>query len=195
MDLERAMTELEKLNASTQQAVLMAADAEAKGESARAAELNRTAEAFANQLITKEADIESLRALVMSSTEAAQQAKAAVAQNASQLQAKLSERQKLLSQLDQAQMAEQLSGAMEAMNAQVGEEVPTLNEVRDRIETRLARARGMSQLHGESVEGRMLEVQQAVANNQAQARLSEIRSKMGLTGSATESNAPTQAEG
>src|SRR5688572_3604479 len=70
MDLERGMTELGNLNASTQQAVLMAADAEAKGDTARAEELNRTAEAFANQLITKEADIESLRALVMSSTEA-----------------------------------------------------------------------------------------------------------------------------
>jgi phage shock protein A len=191
MDLERGMTELGNLNASTQQAVLMAADAEAKGDTARAEELNRTAEAFANQLITKEADIESLRALVMSSTEAAQQAKAAVAQNASQLQAKLAERQKLLSQLDQAKMAEQLSSAMESMNAQVGEEVPTLSEVRDKIETRLAKARGMSELQSESVEGRMLEVRQAVANNQAQARLSEIRSKMGLTAPAAE---PTQSE-
>ncbi len=181
MDLERAMDELEKLNASTQQALIMASEAEAAGDAERAAELTRTAEAFANQLIAKEQDVESLKALVLSATQASDQAKNAVAQNAAQLQRHLAERQKLLSQLDQAKMAEQLSSAMETMNAQVGEDVPTLEQVRDKIETRLAKAKGVTELQSESVEGRMLEVQQAVASNQAAARLSEMRSKLGLS--------------
>jgi phage shock protein A len=180
MDLERAMAELEKLNATTQQALLMAADAEAKGEADRAAELNHTAEAFANQLIAKEQDVESLRALVLQATQAADQAKAAVEQNAKELQRRLGERQKLLSQLDQAKMAEQMSQAMESVSATVGEDVPTLDQVRDKIETRLAKARGMAELQSDSVEGRMREVEIAVSANQAQARLSEIRSKLGL---------------
>jgi phage shock protein A len=185
MDLERAMAELEKLNATTQQALIMASEAEASGDTARTEELTRTAEAFANQLIAKEEDVESLKAMVLSAAQASDSAKNAVAQNAAQLQKRLGERQKLLSQLDQAKMAEQLSSAMESMNAQVGEDVPTLDQVRDKIETRLAKAKGMAELQSESVEGRMLEVQQAVASNQAAARLSEMRSKLGLAGAET----------
>jgi phage shock protein A len=180
MDLERAMVDLEKLNATTQQALIMASEAEAAGDTARTAELTRTAEAFANQLIAKEEDVESLKTMVLSATQASDQAKAAVAQNAGELQRRLAERQKLLSQLDQAKMAEQMSSAMETMNATVGDDVPTLDQVRDKIETRLAKARGMAELQSESVEGRMLEVQQAVASNQASARLSEMRSRLGL---------------
>jgi phage shock protein A len=185
MDLERAMQDLEKLNATTQQALIMASEAEAAGDTARVEELTRTAEAFANQLIAKEEDVESLKSLVLSATQASDQAKNAVAQNAAQLQKHLAERQKLLSQLDQAKMAEQLSSAMETMNATVGEDVPTLDQVRDKIETRLAKAKGMSELQSGSVEGRMLEVQQAVASNQAAARLSEMRSKLGLAAAPT----------
>jgi phage shock protein A len=106
MDLDRAMEDLEKLNRNTQQAVLMASEAEQSGDSRRAIELTQTAEAFANQLIAKEQEVETLRSMVMSTTQATEQAKAAVTQNAQQLQTRVAERQKLLSQLDQAKMAE-----------------------------------------------------------------------------------------
>lgn len=194
MDLERAADELEKLNANTQQALIMAAEAETAGDTERAKELTHTAEAFANRLIAKEEDVESLKSLVLSATQASDQAKAAVSQNAAQLQKRLGERQKLLSQLDQAKMAEQMSTAMETMNAQVGEDVPTLDQVRDKIETRLAKARGMTELQSDSVEGRMLEVQQAVSSNQADARLSEMRSKLGLAPAPTSTPGSAPAE-
>lgn len=199
MDLERAMEELEKLNATTQQSLIMASEAESAGDTDRVTELTRTAEAFANRLIAKEQDVESLKQLVLNATQAADQAKAAVAQNAALLQSKLGERQKLLSQLDQASMAEQMNTAMETMSATVGDDVPTLDEVRDKIEVRLAKAKGMAELQHDSVEGRMLEVEQAVASNQASARLSEMRSRLGLAAAtpAPESSpaAPEQAEG
>lgn len=194
MDLERAMQELEKLNATTQQSLIMASEAESSGDAARATELTRTAEAFANQLIAKEEDVEALKQQVLSATQSADQAKAAVAQNSAMLQKKLGERQKLLSQLDQAKMAEQMSAAMESMSATVGEDVPTLDQVRDKIETRLAKAKGMAELQSDSVEGRMLEVEQAVSSNQASARLSEMRSKLGLTSAPTADSAPAAAE-
>ncbi|MEX2619899.1 MAG: PspA/IM30 family protein [Egibacteraceae bacterium] len=194
MDLERAMQELEKLNATTQQSLIMASEAERSGDAARATELTRTAEAFANQLIAKEEDVEALKQQVLSATQSADQAKAAVAQNSAMLQKKLGERQKLLSQLDQAKMAEQMSAAMESMSATVGEDVPTLDQVRDKIETRLAKAKGMAELQSDSVEGRMLEVEQAVSSNQASARLSEMRSKLGLTAAPTAEAAPAAAE-
>jgi phage shock protein A len=193
MDLDRAMEDLEKLNRNTQQAVLMASEAEQSGDSKRTIELTQTAEAFANQLIAKEQEVDTLKSMVLSATRATEQAKAAVTQNAQQLQAKVAERQKLLSQLDQAKMAEQMNRAMESMSAEVGQDVPTLDEVRSKIETRLARAQGATELERESVGGRMLEVEQAAAASQASARLSEIRSKLGIAAPAT-AEAPRAAE-
>jgi len=181
MDLDRAMAELEKLNGSTQQAVLMADEATQKGDTQRANDMARTAEAFANQLLAKEQQVEGLKQLVLGSTQASDQAKQAVNQNAMRLQERLAERQKLLSQLDQAKMQEQMNAALASVSQTVGGEVPSLDEVRDKIEARYAKAKGHSELQADSVEGRMLEVEQATMNVEAQARLSEIRSKLGLS--------------
>jgi phage shock protein A len=125
------------------------------------------------------------------STQAADQAKAAVNQNARLLQEKLAEKQKLLSQLDQAKMAEQMNTAMASLTETVGGDVPTLAEVREKIETRYAKAKGMSEIQGMSVESKMLEVEQASVNFEAQARLSEIRSKLGIGDAAAEAQPAT----
>jgi phage shock protein A len=181
MRLNRAMEELEKVNSSARQAVLMADEATKQGDAAKATEYTRAAEAFANRLIASEKEVDGLKSLAMQTTQASDQAKAAVAQNSSALQKKLAERQKLLSQLDQAKMQEQMNKAMATLSETVGQDVPTLEEVRDKIETRYARALGTSELQGESVESRMLEVEQASLNTEAKARLSEIRSQLGLS--------------
>jgi len=59
--------------------------------------------------------------------------------------------------------------------------VPTLDEVRQKIETRYAKALGSAELQGDSVETRMLEVEQASADMEAQARLAELRTQLGLS--------------
>ena len=190
MRLNRAMEELEKVNSSARQAVLMADEATKKGDTDKATEYTRAAEAFANRLIASEKEVEGLKQLAMQTTQASDQAKAAVAQNSTVLQKKLAERQKLLSQLDQAKMQEQMNRAMASLSETVGQDVPSLEEVRDKIETRYARALGASELQGESVEGRMLEVEQASLNIDAKARLSQIRSQLGL---ASPESAPSEA--
>jgi phage shock protein A len=180
MRLNRQMTEYEKLTANTKQAVLMADDAAKRGDTTKAAEYGSAAEAFANRLIGLEHEIEETKSLALQSTQASEQAKSAVAQNSAALQQKLAERQKLLSQLDQAKMQEQMNTAMASIGETVGEDVPSFNEVRDKIEARYAKAKGMSELTGEAVENRMLEVETASMNIEAQTRLSEIRSQLGL---------------
>ncbi|HEX2698669.1 MAG TPA: PspA/IM30 family protein [Acidimicrobiales bacterium] len=178
--LNRAMGELEKTNASARQAVLMADEATKRGDPAKAAEYTRAAEAFAGRLIAVEKEVESLKAMSLQTAQASDQAKAAVAQNSAALQKKLSERQKLLSQLDQAKMQEQMNKAMAGLSETVGQDVPSLDEVRDKIEQRYARAVGHAELQGQTVEGRMLEVEHAAMDSEAQARLSQIRSQLGL---------------
>jgi phage shock protein A len=178
--LNRTMGELEKVNGNARQAVLMADEASKGGDAEKATQYTVTAESFANRLITLEREVEDLKQLHLQSTDAANQAKAAVQQNSTALQQKLAERQKLLSQLDQAKMQEQMNTAMASLSETVGQDVPTLNEVRDKIESRYARAKGMSELTESSVESRMLEVEQASMNSEAQARLAQIRAELGL---------------
>src|SRR5207253_5273491 len=116
------------------------------GNTSKSTEYNQAAEAFANRLVAVEREVESLKQLHLQTTEASDQAKAAVQQNSSALQQKLAERQKLLSQLDQAKMQEQMNKAMATLSETVGQDVPTLDEVRTKIEARYARALGASEL-------------------------------------------------
>ncbi|MFP5318887.1 MAG: PspA/IM30 family protein [Acidimicrobiia bacterium] len=185
MRLNRAMEELEKLNGLARQAVKMADDATKAGNAQKALEYTNSAEAFANRLIAIEQDVESLKTLHLQATQASDQAKAAVQQNSTMLQRKLAERQKLLSQLDQAKMQEQVTAAMNSLNQQVGAEVPTLDEVRAKIEARYAKALGTAELAGQSVENRMLEVEQAQMSSEAQTRLDAIRQQLGIAPAAT----------
>ncbi|MDQ2725137.1 MAG: PspA/IM30 family protein [Actinomycetota bacterium] len=180
MQLNRAMEELEKVSTSTRQALRMAADAGDRGDAQKSTEYNQTAEAFANRLIATENQVNDLKTMSLQTAQAAQQAKAAVQQNSSALQQKLAERQKLMSQLDQAKMQEQLNAAMGSLSATVDQDTPTLDQVRSKIEQRYARALGTSEVGGQGVEARMLEVEQAAMGSEAQNRLAEMRQTMGL---------------
>ncbi len=180
LKLDRAIEEYEKANASARQALLLSDQETRSGNTDKAASFTQAAEAFANKLINLEKQIDDLKKMLLDTTQAAEKAKQAVSQNSSALQKKLAEREKLLSALDQAKMQEQMNKAMAQLSETVGEEVPTFNEVRDKIEKRLAKAQATSDLTGASVDTKMLEVEQAQMSAEAQARLSELRSELGL---------------
>ncbi|HEX2141659.1 MAG TPA: PspA/IM30 family protein [Candidatus Limnocylindria bacterium] len=189
MRLDRAMEELEKVSANARQAVLMADEAQKAGDTAKVEEYTSAAESFATRLIAIEGEVEDLKQLALQSSQASDQAKAAVQQNATALQRKLAERNKLMSQLDQAKMQEQVNSAMASLSETVGDDVPTFNEVRDKIEARYAKAKGTAELTESSVETRMLEVEQAAANSEAQNRLAQIRSQLGIGPAASSGDA------
>jgi phage shock protein A len=180
--LNKRMTDLEKLNGNARQALVMADSAEKAGDPAKAAQLTSAAETIATQLIQVEKDVGDLKALVLQSTQAADQAKAAVQQNSRALQQKLGERNKLLSQLEQAKMQEQMNKAMTTLNEAVGDDVPTLNEVRDKIEARYAKAKAVAELSESTVDTSIREIEEATANIAAQDRLTELRAELGLEG-------------
>ncbi|MFW2335940.1 PspA/IM30 family protein [Ilumatobacter sp.] len=178
--LNGKMTELEKLNANARQALIMAADAQTSGDAGKATQYTNAAETIAGQLIQVERDVESLKSMVLESTEAADAAKAAVMQNSRLLQERIAEKSKLVSQLEQAKMQEEMNVAMDQLNETVGDDVPTLKEVEEKIQVRYAKAKAASELTEASVESRVLEVEQATANVEAQGRLSELRAELGL---------------
>ncbi len=180
--LNQKMGELEKLNANARQALIMASDAEKAGDTGKAQQYTSAAETIANQLIQTEKDVESLKTMVLESTQASDQAKAAVHQNSRLLQEKIAEKSKLLSQLDQAKMQEEMNSAMAQLNENVGADVPSLAEVQEKIQARYAKAKATAELTEASVESRVLEVEQATANIEAQGRLSALRAELGLGG-------------
>lgn len=180
--LNDKMGELETLNSQARQAVLMADEANRSGDAQKALEYTHAAEAFANRLIALESEIEGLKNLALQAAQASDQAKAAVQQNSANLQRQLAEKQKLLSQLDQAKMQEQMNVAMSSLSETVGQDVPTLSEISAKIDQRYAKAMAGAELQGTTVESRMLEVQQAAVNVEAQARLEQIRSQLGIAG-------------
>jgi phage shock protein A len=182
--LNDKLAELEKLNANARQALIMASDAEKAGDATKAQQYTAAAETIANQLIQTEKDVESLKEMVINSTQASDQAKAAVSQNSRLLQEKIAEKSKLLSQLEQAKMQEEMNKAMSQLSETVGDDVPTLKEVEEKIQARYAKAKAASELNETSVESRVLEVEQATANIEAQSRLSQLRAELGLDAAA-----------
>jgi len=187
--LGRALDELERVKSSAQQAVLMAADAERVGEAEKAARFNVAAVSFANRLIAVEHEVGELETLNLQALQAADEAKSAVAQNATVLQRKLAERARLLGAYDQARLAEEINRAMGALSEAAGGEGPTLDEVRVKIETRYARAQATAELDARSVERQMLEVERELMSVQARQRLAQIRADLGLPSETREQEA------
>ena len=183
MKLNRQLAEVEKLSANTRQAVQLADQAAAAGDTTKATEYTNAAEAFAAQLVTAEQSVEDLKGLHDQSLQAAGQAKRAVEQNAMKLQQKLAERTKLLSQLEQAKMQEQVSASLNQMGElSAPGNTPNLDEVREKIERRYANALGSTELAQNSVQGRMAEVQQATVQMAGHSRLEQIRASMQANG-------------
>ncbi|MGH3793922.1 MAG: PspA/IM30 family protein [Pseudonocardiaceae bacterium] len=179
MRLSRQLGEIEKFQSSARQALVLADEVRGKGDVTKAQEYEHAAESFATQLVTAEQSIEDLKTLHDQSLQAAAQAKQAVERNATVLQQKLAERTKLLSQLEQAKMQEQVSASLRSMTdlAAPGN-TPSLDEVRDKIERRYANAIGSAELAQNSVQGRMLEVQQSTLDMAGHSRLEQIRASI-----------------
>ena len=193
MRLSRTLEELEKVSGNARQAVIMADDANKAGDADKGAEYTTAAETFANRMIGLEGEIEDLKALHVQAGQAADQARAAVEQNSTLLQKRLSERQKLLGQLDQAEMQDRMNTAMASLSETVGEDVPTFDQIREKIEMRYATAQGRAELSESSVEGKMLEIEKAARNSEAKSRLDEIRGQLGLPTASPSSAAELQA--
>jgi phage shock protein A len=178
MKLARQMTDVEHLQASAQQALVLADQVRAS-DPAKAGEYEQTALQFSSQLVTAEKNMEDLKTLHDAALQAAQQAKKAVETNATIVQKKLAERTQLMSQLEQAKMQEQVTRSLQSMSEiSAPGNVPSLDEVREKIEARYAKALGGAELAQGSVEGRMLEVEKATLDTAGQARLNQIRASM-----------------
>ena len=179
MKLNRQLGEVEKLQASARQALVLADKTRAAGDANKAGEYENAAQAFATQLVAAEQSMEDLKRSHDEALQAAEQARGAVEQSRMRLQTTLAERTKLMSQLEQAKMQEHVAASMRQVNElSAPGNTPSLSEVRDKIEARYANALGQAELAQSSVEGRMLEVQKSTLDMAGSARLDQIRASM-----------------
>lgn len=181
MKLNTAMDNLNKINANVRQSVMLADEAEKSGDNGKALEFNNAAEAFAAQLVTAEQAVEDLKIMHEQARGASEQAKQAVDQNEHALQKAIGDRNRMLTQLEQAKMQEHVSESLKSMSGIALESVngtPTLEGVRDKIERRYANALGSAELSKNSVQGKMLEVERASVASAGSARLAQIRASM-----------------
>lgn len=186
MQLNRQLADVEKLNANTKQALTLAKQSRDKGDTAKATDYENAAEAFAAQLVQAEQNVEDTKKLHDQALRQAQEAKRAVERNSMKLQEQVNERTKLLSQLEQAKMQEKVSESLQSMNAiGVNSGAPSLDQVRDKIEARYAKALGQAELAENSVQGRMEEVEQAGIRMAGHSRLETIRAELEGTGAAS----------
>lgn len=179
MKLSRQLGAVEKLQSSARQALVLADQARSQGDQPKAQQFEQDAESFATQLVAAEQSVENLKTMHDQALQAAGQAKQAVERNARVLQQKLAERSQLLSQLEQAKMQEQVSASLRSMSELSSPgNTPSLDEVRDKIERRYANALGSAELAQNSVQGRMLEVEQSTLDMAGRSRLEQIRASI-----------------
>jgi phage shock protein A len=179
MKLSRQINDVEKLQSSARQALVLADQSRAGGDEPKATQYEQTAQTFATQLVAAEQAMEDLKTLHDQALNAATRARRAVEDNAMILQQKLAERTRLLSQLEQAKMQETVARSLESMSSLAAPgDTPSLDEVREKIEARYATAMGRAELASNSVEGRMLEVQKSTLDMAGASRLEQIRASM-----------------
>ena len=179
LKLARTITDLERLRASASQALVLAEDARSNGDTEKAGAHERTARLFAMQLATVESSAADLHELHERAAAAAKAAKGAVEHNAYLVQKQLAERSKLLTELEAAKMQEGVASALQRIGTFApATDVPSLQEIRDRIDRRIARASGRYEIASEGVEARVLDVEHALANARGDELLEELRQKV-----------------
>jgi phage shock protein A len=97
------------------------------------------------------------------------------------------EAMQLISAAKQAKLQEQLAQTMEAFN--IGDDASTFNEMREKIDRRVAAAEAKLQLGTSSVDSQMQDIEREAMDIQMQDKLLEYKQQMGMlgTGSSPES--------
>jgi phage shock protein A len=93
------------------------------------------------------------------------------------------EAMQLISAAKQARLQEQLAQTMEAFN--IGDDASTFNEMREKIDRRVAAAEAKLQLGTSSVDNQMADIEREAMDIQLQDKLLEYKQQMGMLGPGT----------
>jgi len=179
--LNRALDAIERLKASIAHAIRLEDRVRREGDTQKAAHYASAAEALAGRLAGIEATTADLGELRTKATIASASARRAIEQNAQILRQKITVRSRLLTELEAVRMQERLNVALGSLGELApASDVPTLDEVQAKLDQRYAKAMGMAEIAGASVDTRLLEVDASVIEQQGLRRLEEIRQSIKL---------------
>lgn len=179
--ITRGNADIERLDASTAQALRLADTARSKGDEHGAARYERTAQLLATQLAAAQSSLSDLGELHERASAGANAARRAVEQNAYTLQRQTAERSKLLTELEAARMQERMAESLARIGslAPAGN-VPTLPQLQEKIDRRIGRGAGRLEIARDSVESQLIEVDRAVIDTRGERLLDEIRRREGI---------------
>lgn len=168
-------SELERANTNARQAVLMAAEAEQEGDSAKATTFNESAELIANEIVRIDTQIAAIDIELIEAQQASNEAKSIASDSAIEMTQMKAKGAALRADFERAKMAEATS---------VAEGGTTFDSVKDKIDGRVAKAEARAELDAVDGQNDISEatamVEQAADESKAAAKLAEIRSQMGF---------------
>ncbi len=99
------------------------------------------------------------------------------------MKTRTAEAMQLISAAKQAKLQEQLAQTMDTFN--IGDDASTFNEMREKIDRRVAAAEAKLQLGSSSVDAQMQDIEREAMDIQLQDKLLEYKQQMGMLGSGT----------
>jgi len=179
--IEQAADQVGEGRETAKQALLRADQATNDGDDEGVRRWTQAAQSLALKLQAAESNLESLKEQYEVAVGQADDAKAAVQSNAMRLQELAAKRMQLVGQLEQAKMQEAVNSAVESISTSMEIDAPSLANVEDKINRRLAEARAKTELREATPDGAELELKESISLAQADARLAELREELGLS--------------
>lgn len=138
------------------------------------------AAAFIGELQQSQLNLQKTTVQLEQAQVASEQARKALDNYKLQLQKRSSEAMQLISASKQARLQEQLAQTMQTFN--LGDDAATFNEMREKIDRRVASAEAKLQLGATSVDSQMHDIEREAMDMQLQGKLLEYKSQMGMLG-------------
>lgn len=179
-EVEDTAKEVGEAKELARQALLKSDAAMKAGNTADAEKWNAAAQSIAMRLQASQKNLDSMQQQLTVADQQAEQAKQAVHDNAMRLEEITAKRMEMLGQLEQAKMQESVNKAMASIDSSVGGDAPSLKEIEDKIEDRMAEAMAKTELAAETPEGAMAELEREVDLASANSALDDLRAELGL---------------
>ena len=162
LKLDRAVEDAAKAKAQAGQALRNADAATQKGDAAEAEKWTNLAQSLAMKLQSSESMVESLKQQYGAASQQSDLAKREVDQNALRLEQLSAKRMELLGKLEQAKMQEQVNQTLQQISRPMEQSGPTVDEIEDKINRRMAQASATGELESASIAGAQREMHGAI---------------------------------
>ena len=178
--MESAADDVGEAREMAKQAILKAEEAKASGDAAGQDKWTKAAQSIAMKLQASENNLSTLKTQYETATGQADKAKQAVQSNAMRVSELAAKRMELLGSLEAAKMQESVNKAVDALSNTMDYEMPSLEKIEEKIETRKSEAMAKAELREVTPEGSEMELKEAINMAQADAKLEELKAELGL---------------